>query len=79
MDGNDSYLSGWYILACIYMIVVIIISVLVVRITSKPDRFALTAQCNTGCRQNLGHGPWATLWATLWATQWATLWATQKH
>ena len=37
MDGNDSYLSGWYILACIYMTVVIIISVLVVRITSKSD------------------------------------------
>ena len=37
MDGNDSYLSGWYILACIYMTVVIIISVLFVRITSKPD------------------------------------------
>ena len=25
-----------------------------------------------GCRQNLGHGPWASPWATLWATLWAT-------
>ena len=37
MDGNDSHLSGWYILACIYMTVVIIISVLVVRITHRPQ------------------------------------------
>ena len=29
-----------------------------------------------GCRQNLGHGPWASPWATLWATLWATQWAT---
>ena len=35
---------------------------------------ALKCEINAiyGCRQNLGHGPWASPWATLWATLWAT-------
>ena len=51
MDGNDSYLSGWNILACIYMTVGIIISVLVVASqTCRMLRFALTVRSSRFAR-----------------------------